>query len=126
MGTGLTEGLLGDVFVRLGKLTEARALLLDAVEIERRALGGAHRNLGMTLSSLANLYVKSSEFDKADASFRESIDMFEQTGSMADPIYAGTLQRYVRLLRKSNRKTEASHVESRANTVLAFQKSHRP
>ena len=126
MSTGLTEALLGDVYVRQGKLAEARALLLDAVEIERKALGRPHRNLGMTLSSLADLYVKTSDPEKADASFRESIAMFEQSGAAGDPVFAGTLQRYARLLRKSKRKTEAERLEGRANIVLAFHKSHRP
>lgn len=122
----IIESHLAEVYLRQGKLGEAKPLLLHSIEIQRRTFAGPHQALAATLSTLAEVHAKGSEREDAEVTFRESIAMFEAAGGKPSPAYVEALQRYAGLLRKSRRKSEAAAVQTRANTAAGFQSASLP
>jgi tetratricopeptide (TPR) repeat protein len=71
----LTSWLLnnaGAMHVYRGDLHEAEALFARAAALKRQALGSAHHDVGLTLQNLAEVCLKSCEYDRAASYAKEA------------------------------------------------------
>jgi CHAT domain-containing protein/Tfp pilus assembly protein PilF len=69
----------GNALYRSGKATEAEPVLIQALEIRKRALGNAHPDVAKTLTNLGNLYNQMGLFPKAESYFLQSLGIQKKT-----------------------------------------------
>lgn len=73
--TARTLAMLGYVLRVKRDYTAAQACYLEALELERNALGPGHPDVAATLTSLGTLHVYTNEFEKAEARHREALSI---------------------------------------------------
>ncbi len=72
-GVGDTLHALGLMLVAIGRYEDAEPVLLEALELRRRLLGNDHFDVARTMTDLGEIYFHWSEYDRAEALYREQI-----------------------------------------------------
>ncbi len=72
-GVGDTLHAMGLMLVAAARYEEAEPLLLEALELRLRLLGNDHFDVARTMTDLGEIYFHWSEYDRAEALYREEI-----------------------------------------------------
>jgi eukaryotic-like serine/threonine-protein kinase len=110
---------LADAYCMQGKYAQGEALLVQTVEIERRALGPKHPQTLMSLTNLADAYAFQGEYGRAEALFGETIEMGRRSLGQEDPLLLAILAEYATLYHRERKYAAA---ETHAAEVLALRR----
>jgi serine/threonine protein kinase/tetratricopeptide (TPR) repeat protein len=66
---------LGVVYRSLGHYEEAEAMLVEALDLRRRALGTEHVDVASTICDLARLLANKGDYRRAEEQYREALEM---------------------------------------------------
>ena len=108
-----------------GKHAEAEKFFQAAVK-EAEQFGPQDSRLPQSLNNLAALYYKQGQYARAEPVYKRSLGTREKALGPEHPDVAQSLQSYAALLRKTNRATEASGMEARAQAIRAKQSKKNP
>src|SRR5262249_27427266 len=110
---------LGWLSARQGKVAEAEPLLQRAISTYEAALGGDHPDVARCCAKMAHACCAQGKNAEAESCCKQAIAIYEKSPQVADPAnYARALQEYAKVLRNTNRASEAEKVEARARAVL--------
>ncbi len=70
---GTMMGVIGQVYMNLGRFDDARPLLEASLRLNAETLGEDHQSVAASLTNLARLYVQEARFDSADALLRQAL-----------------------------------------------------
>jgi serine/threonine protein kinase/Tfp pilus assembly protein PilF len=102
-----------------GDYTEARDLVLRALDIQERTLEADDPALGETCFGLAHLYFRHFDrIEEAEPLYARALAVWETTLTAEDPMMLMILTDYAELLRKLNREDEAEALEARIPAEL--------
>jgi serine/threonine protein kinase/Tfp pilus assembly protein PilF len=102
-----------------GDYTEARDLVLRALDIQERTLEADDPALGETCFGLAHLYFRHFDrLEEAEPLYARALAVWETTLTAEDPMMLMILTDYAELLRKLNREDEAEALEARIPAEL--------
>jgi tetratricopeptide (TPR) repeat protein len=73
--------------------------------------------LGFSNLNLAQIYEAENKFADAEPRYQQAITAFGEAAGPNSPNVATTLENYARLLRKLNRKSEASKMKRQAEEI---------
>jgi len=104
---------LGFVVYKQGRVDEAEALLLDALEVAERGFGENHHKLLATLQLLSTIHNDRDEYEQAGAVVSRTLDIAEAAYGADSTIYGYHLLDYVVLLVNQSRYEEADPLAQR-------------
>lgn len=107
-----------------GDLKFSEPLLLRALAIREKLFGKESVQVGRVCSSLASLYVKNSEFEKAETFGKRSFAVLEKTAGATHPMTAYALNTLGIVYAKQGRYSEAEAVYRK--TIEIREKSNGP
>jgi len=124
----LTDSLnnLAGLYRRQNRLTEAEPLLLEAIDIDRKALPKDHPQLANHLSNLASLYRRQNRLAEAEPLLLEAIDIVRKALPKDHPDLAAHLNNLAGLYYSQNRLAEAERLYLEAIDIVrkALPKDH--
>ncbi|MEM1434748.1 MAG: tetratricopeptide repeat protein [Pseudomonadota bacterium] len=97
------QHLLGNAYIRLGRLTEAEQIIRNVLQLRRRHLGPVHLDIALSLDVLALVRTWQGDLTEAEGLFLEAHGQLEQSDNTGTLAYAGSLDNYGRLLMDSGR-----------------------
>lgn len=112
---------LGMTVAALGRLSEARSLLAEAVAGPGNGEPAVRSQRGVSLANLALVDFRLGDLASAAKCYRAAIQAMEASFGPSHPYLGMALAEYSRVLRKSGAKAEAKAVERRAKDILASQ-----
>ena len=98
---------LGSVLHALGRLDEVEPLFRQSLEIQRKALGPEHADVGTSLNNLGMLLQDLGRLDEAELLCRECLEIERKTLGPEHPEVATSLNNLGKLLRSQGRLDEA-------------------
>src|SRR5262245_38363475 len=106
---GYAEALdaLSDMYIHLGKYSEAEALMRRAIEVRAQALGPNRLELAASWSDLAKFCAAQQEYDKAEEAYQRSLQIEEKTLGPEDRSLTQDLVNLANLYSEEGRYAEA-------------------
>ena len=124
VATGLHN--LAWLYADQGQYAQAEPLYQRAVHIWENALGPEHPDVVKSLHNLARLYADQGQYAQAEPLFQRALDIVEKALGLDHPNVATILEHYATLLRKTERDTEATVLEARAQEIQAKHAEKNP
>lgn len=116
-GDPLTQARLADtmgvVYLKLGLLGRARALIETALQTRRELLPPDHPDLATSLNSAGLFALRQRQFAEAEKLLAEALSIRERVLDRADPDLAATLGHMVRVFQEQGRYDQAQPFERR-------------
>jgi CHAT domain-containing protein/Flp pilus assembly protein TadD len=109
---------------RAGKYGEALPLIDRSREIRERVLGPEHRDVAVTLNSLATLYYFNGEYAKAESLWQRALAILEKTLGPENPKVAAALGNLGQLYKDRGDYEKAELLQQR--TLAIFEKALGP
>ncbi|MDR3622422.1 MAG: tetratricopeptide repeat protein [Paludisphaera borealis] len=91
---------------------QAEQLFHEALRIEEKAVGLNDPSLTATLCDLASVEFRLEKYDRAEPHLRRALTILKRSGSILNPTYADTLERYAKVLDQLDRGDEAQAAEA--------------
>ena len=98
------------VLLSAGKLSEAEALLREALEGNRRAFGDEHQDTLVSIANLARLLQAQGEIDEAELLFGRALEGLRRTLGDEHP-YTLKTKRFLEVILEEKEKSKTSPVE---------------
>lgn len=119
----LTKSLnqLAILYRSQGKYNEAEPYYLRALEICKKELTPNHILTAGILLGMGNLYTLQEKYEQAEPLFERVLTIYEYLQRTEHPLMAAILGDYANLLRKTNRTSEATALEARAQAIRVKQ-----
>lgn len=108
---------LGLLYTDQDLVQDAQSAYLQAISHFQNVEGTARIGLGFSNLNLAQIYEAQNKFSEAESRYQQAIAVFEQVSGPNSSNVATALDNYARLLRKMDRKTEASKAKKRADEI---------
>lgn len=108
---------LGLLYTEQDLPRDAETAYIQAISNFQNAEGTARTGLGFSNLNLAQIYEAQGKLAEAEPRYQEAIAAFEQASGPNSSNVAIALDNYARLLKKMDRRTEASKVKKRAGEI---------
>jgi tetratricopeptide (TPR) repeat protein len=110
------------LYVKLGRLTEAEAVLRRILEIQLQGVGENSPEVAATMANLAIVSFRLKLPAEAEALYRRALGMLQRSGSDDQKLFT-VLSNYAELLRHTGRRGEAKKLEASARAILTTHRS---
>lgn len=104
---------LADLYRKEKMYDQMEPLLLEALRIHELIYGSEHPNVSSQLKNLAQLYLLQEKYSQAEPFLRRSITIRAKSLGPSHPKVLDMETQYVKLLRKTQRFTEADHLDEK-------------
>ncbi len=108
-----------------GQYPAAEKWLLAALR-EAEKFGEQDPRLARTLNALGEVYRTQGKYAEAEPLYRRALAIWEKALGPEHPNVAQGLEKYAKLLRKTNRENEAAKLEARAKAICAKHAEQNP